>query len=145
LALKGALVKEAEEFLRQCLADDPDHSDAWWCLAAVLWLRGEKAELARHADGMRPANHADARFHYFAGLSWLAPGDFAKAVASCAQAAAAPAPLQAAAQAPTNGTPTAGGVDWPVEAAYLSGLAHLMAGDRAAAAVALAKAAATEG
>jgi tetratricopeptide (TPR) repeat protein len=58
--------------LESCLRDDPNHTEALWCLAAVRSMLGDREGLARQADVMdRPAAR-DPRFHYLGAVCHLA-------------------------------------------------------------------------
>jgi tetratricopeptide (TPR) repeat protein len=58
--------------LESCLRDDPNHTEALWCLAAVRSVLGDREGLARQAAVMdRPAVR-DARFHYLGAVCHLA-------------------------------------------------------------------------
>jgi hypothetical protein len=126
----------AEDFLHQCLGDDPNHVDALWCLAAVRWLRGNREELARQAAAMDRPEIRHAPFHFFAALCRLAAQDFAGVLDACARLAALE-PSTAPGPASANGAASTSRLNWPGESAYLAGLAHLGLGDHAAAAQAL--------
>lgn len=128
----------AEDFLQQCLTDDPRHPDALWCLAAVRWLRGDSAALAQQAPLMKRTDVGDTRFHFFAALCCLAAHDFAGVLECCTRGDMLP-------QAPPNGSHPNGTprVVWHVEKAYLAGMAHLGLEQLGPAAQALEKPAAT--
>ncbi len=72
---------------------------------------------------MSRAEVADPRFHFFAGLCRLAGGDFSGVIETCKPALAEPS----TSPEPTcNGAPDASPpIAWPMEYAYLVGLAHL--------------------
>ncbi len=123
------MLAAAEEFLVAASHDELD-IETLTLLAGVRWLRGDLAGLAGLAPAMTNENAADTRFHYFAAVCRLAANDFSGAVESGARAADATLSKTNQAEAHLS-------VDWPVEAAYISGLAHLALGDRAAAAQAL--------
>jgi tetratricopeptide (TPR) repeat protein len=62
--------------LESCLRDDPNHTEALWCLAAVRSVLGDREGLARQAPEMdRPAVR-DARFHYLGAVCHLAAKKF---------------------------------------------------------------------
>jgi tetratricopeptide (TPR) repeat protein len=125
----------AEEFLLQSLRDDPNCGDALWCLAAVRWLRGDRAGLAE-----QPTNQPeilDERSRFFAGLCRLAAGDFSGALETCARSGGTEAATLSG-PAP-NGAAPPPRLSWAVEYSYLAGLAHLGLGQNAAAAEALEK------
>lgn len=85
-ALSAAL-----DLLNECLDEQPDHSQALWLLAAVRSVLGDRPGLARLAPAMNEPEAADARFHYLAGVSRLAAGDYDGVLESCKRAAADPA------------------------------------------------------
>jgi hypothetical protein len=138
-ALDGAALKAAEDFLGRCLADDPHHADALWCLAAVRWLRGDLAGLAQQAAAMTRPEVADVRFQFFAALCRLAAQDCPGVLETCARIGNVHPATPRAAQ--KNGATPGPRLIWPLETAYLAGLAHLDLGQNAAAAEALEKAA----
>ena len=125
-----AMLAAAEEFLVATAHDEFPDIETLTLLAGIRWLRGDVAGLADLAPAMTKRNVADTRFHYFAAVCRLAANDYPGAVESCARAASAT-------PSPTNRTEADLSVNWPVEAAYISGLAHLALGERAAAAQAL--------
>src|SRR5205823_5122192 len=100
--LDGEPLRAAEEFLQQCLLDDPTHGDALWCLAAVRWLRGDLAGVAEQAAALGRAHVGDARLQFFAGLCRLAAQDFAGVLETCARGAV-PEPPVPPAPAASNG------------------------------------------
>jgi tetratricopeptide (TPR) repeat protein len=63
---------QAQTLLETCLRDNPDHTEALWCLAAVRSLRGDSEGLARQAPEMDRPAVSDARFHYFGAVCHLA-------------------------------------------------------------------------
>lgn len=100
------------DFLSDCLAHEPTHVDAQWCLAAVRWLQGDTAALAQQSDAMGDGATGDPRYHYLAALCHLLAGRPEAVLASC-QRIAVPAN--------TNGMPR----HYAIEAGYLAALAHL--------------------
>ncbi len=128
----GAALHVAEDYLRQCLADDPGHTQALWCLAALRWLRGDAASLATQAAAMNRDEPNDARFQFFTGLCRLAAEDFAGVLESRERIVAGD-PALADNEAPKNGVQRGQHIIWSVEAAYLAGLANLGLGQQAAA------------
>jgi len=125
--LDGVALRTAEVFLNQCLEFDPIHADALWCLAAVRWLAGDVNELARQAGAMTHPEVKDLRYQFFAALCRLAALDFAGVLEICNRRMTIP-PLES-------------GVSWPLEIAYLTGLAHLGLGQNGEASQELEKAA----
>ena len=127
---------QAEEFLSRCLADEPGHADALWLRAAVRWLRGDLAGLAEQAPLMDQGARDDVRFQFFAGLCKLVAQDYAGVLDTCARIGLASGAHQAAQR---NGESSGQRVVWPVESAYLAGLAHLDLGQNGPARQALEK------
>jgi hypothetical protein len=127
----------ADEFLQECLRDDPEHADALWTLAAVRWLRSDQSRLARQAALMNRADVADVRFQFFAALCRLAAEDYPGVLESCARIATGQ-PLTSD-PALRNGAAVGPRVEWSVEGAYLAGLSHLSLKQYNEAAEALAK------
>jgi tetratricopeptide (TPR) repeat protein len=67
---------DSMNLLQACLADDPDHVEALWCLAAVRSALNDREGLAAQAAVMdRPAVR-DARFHYLGAVCHLAARDY---------------------------------------------------------------------
>jgi tetratricopeptide (TPR) repeat protein len=62
--------------LETCLRDDPKHTDALWCLAAVRSVLGDHEGLARQAPEMNQPSVQDARFHYLGAVCHLAAKQF---------------------------------------------------------------------
>jgi tetratricopeptide (TPR) repeat protein len=110
--------------LQTCLQDDPDHTEALWCLAAARSIVGDRAALAAQAPAMNRPAVPDARFHYLGAVCHLAAGDHAGALELSQRAAADPA--------------------LAVESHYLMGWAHLHLDNPAAARQALQKVAAAD-
>jgi tetratricopeptide (TPR) repeat protein len=74
--------------LETCLADDPNHIEALWCLAAVRSVLCDREGLARQAAVMNRPAVSDARFHYLGAVCHLAAKNF-DAVLELSQRAAA--------------------------------------------------------
>jgi tetratricopeptide (TPR) repeat protein len=104
---------EAESLLQDALAQEPDHVEALWLLAAVRSAAGHRDGLAALASAMIRPQVPDARFHYLAAVCLLAAGEYAHALDACRRAWGEPALL--------------------VECRYLMGWAHLHLGDEQAA------------
>jgi len=62
--------------LETCLREDPKHTDALWCLAAVRSVLGDHEGLARQAPEMNRPSVQDARFHYLGAVCHLAAKQF---------------------------------------------------------------------
>lgn len=125
-----ASLATAQEFLELCLHEEADYADALWCLAAVRWLRGDVAGLARQAAVMNQEQVADVRFHFFAALCRLAAHDFTGLLQTCSRIASSESgdatdrfDFSVRPNGPVE--PAAPRVAWPVETAYLTGLAQL--------------------
>ena len=110
--LDATALAHAEDWLQQCLAADSRHAEALWCLAAVRWLRGDLAGLANQSQAMDESAVPDVRYQYFKALCELAADNLAGVLNTCANMTATSA---------NKDKPT---ITWPVESAYLSGLAH---------------------
>jgi tetratricopeptide (TPR) repeat protein len=54
------------------LREDPKHTEALWCLAAVRSVLGDREGLARQAPEMIRPSVQDARFHYLGAVCHLA-------------------------------------------------------------------------
>jgi hypothetical protein len=106
-------LSEAEALLQEALGADADNVEALWMLAAVRSAAGDRDGLVALAPAMNRPQVPDARFHYLAGVCFLAAGDHAQVVEACRRAWGEPALL--------------------VECRYLMGWAHLHLGDEAAA------------
>jgi tetratricopeptide (TPR) repeat protein len=63
--------------LEECLKDDPSHTDALWCVAAVRSVLGQREQLAAQAPRMNRPEVGDARFHYLGAVCHLAARDYA--------------------------------------------------------------------
>ncbi len=92
--------------------------------------------LAQQAAAMNLPESTDIRFHFFGAVCRLAAQDFIGVLETCARLENLPAPGEPSA-VHKNGTPPAPRLMWPVESAYLNGLAHLGLGKNTAAARAL--------
>jgi tetratricopeptide (TPR) repeat protein len=68
--------------LQTCLRDDPNHTQALWCLAAVRSVLGDREGLAGQAALMNRADldECDARFHYLGAVCHLAARDYRRAL-----------------------------------------------------------------
>jgi len=108
----------ARRWLSECLHDDPSHSNARWCLAAVHSLLGDQEGLKALASSMSVDGVADGRFHYLAAHCQLTAGDYRAALAAARRAAEVDPALAK-------------------ECAYLEGRAHLHLNDAKAASQAL--------
>jgi tetratricopeptide (TPR) repeat protein len=71
-------LKQPLTLLQQCLHDDPDHTEALWCLAAVRSVLGDQAGLAKQAAVMNRPAVKDARFHFLGAVCHLAAQDYAQ-------------------------------------------------------------------
>lgn len=74
--------------LETCLRDDPKHTDALWCLAAVRSVLGDHEGLARQAPEMNRPYVQDARFHYLGAVCHLAAKKYDTVVALSERASA---------------------------------------------------------
>jgi tetratricopeptide (TPR) repeat protein len=74
--------------LEACLRDDPDHTEALWCLAAVHSVAGDHDALAAHAPRMDRPTVTDARFHYLGAVCHLAAKKYGNALELGQRAAA---------------------------------------------------------
>jgi tetratricopeptide (TPR) repeat protein len=74
--------------LEGCLRDDPDHTEALWCLAAVRTVAADRDALAALAPRMYRPAVADARFHYLGAVCHLAAKDCERAIELGQRAAA---------------------------------------------------------
>ena len=110
--------------LQTCLQDDPDHTEALWCLAAARSIVGDREGLAAQAPAMNRPAVPDARFHYLGAVCHLAAKDYTRALELSQRAATDPA--------------------LAVESHYLMGWAHLHLDNAGAARHALQKVAAAE-
>jgi tetratricopeptide (TPR) repeat protein len=77
----------ASRLLGECLGDEPDHTEALWCLAAIGSLLGDREALAAQAPRMDRPEVGDGRFHYFGAVCHLAAQDYHRAAALGARAA----------------------------------------------------------
>jgi hypothetical protein len=75
-----AALAHAQALLQECLKQQPDHTDALWCLAAVRSAAGDRAGLASQAAAMDRPAVTDARFHYLGAVCCLAAGQYDKAL-----------------------------------------------------------------
>jgi tetratricopeptide (TPR) repeat protein len=107
-----------QTFLSDCLATDPSHPQALWCLAAVRWLEGDMAGLAAQGEAMQNPAVTDPRYHYLAALCHLLGHQLESVLTACERA------VKYGGQPPgRNGTPTAFNV--AVEAGYLAARAQI--------------------
>jgi tetratricopeptide (TPR) repeat protein len=67
---------QAQALLETCLREDPQHTEALWCLAAVRSMRGDRDGLARQAPEMDRPSTPDARFHYLGAVCHLAAKNY---------------------------------------------------------------------
>ncbi|MBI3408354.1 MAG: tetratricopeptide repeat protein [Planctomycetes bacterium] len=104
-------LKAAQQFLEDCLHDQPVHADAQWLLAAVRWLRGDEAGLANQLAALDNEAVRDPRFHFMAALARWSSGDFAGSLDAAGRSLAC-------AESDER-------VHWPSENAFLIGLARL--------------------
>jgi tetratricopeptide (TPR) repeat protein len=63
---------QSQSLLETCLREDPRHTEALWCLAAVRSILGDQESLARQAPEMDCPSVPDARFHYLGAVCHLA-------------------------------------------------------------------------
>jgi tetratricopeptide (TPR) repeat protein len=111
---KGNTLTVVQDFLHDCLAHDAAHPHALWCLAAVRWLQGDTASMAKQAKDMQNPDVADPRYHYLAALCHLLGGQLEAVLTACEGAAK---------QVGSNGTLAQKHL--AVEGGYLAALAHL--------------------
>src|SRR5207244_4202604 len=123
LALLANHANEALAFFQQALLENPQHSTAWWCAAAVRCFLGERASLAGHLPDPHLAETADPRFHYMSAVAYLSAGQFQQSLGASRKAAAAFSAAPGSIEA--------------TECGYLMGLAHLRQQDIPAASVEL--------
>jgi tetratricopeptide (TPR) repeat protein len=62
--------------LETCLREDPKHTEALWCLAAVRSMLCDREGLARQAPEMDRPSVRDSRFHYLGAVCHLAANKF---------------------------------------------------------------------
>jgi tetratricopeptide (TPR) repeat protein len=67
---------QSQALLETCLHEDPKHTDALWCLAAVRSVLGDREGLARQAPDMDRESVPDARFHYLGAVCHLAARNY---------------------------------------------------------------------
>lgn len=77
----------ARDLLQACLQDQPEHTEALWCLAAVRSILGEREALAAQAPLMDRPTVTDARFHFLGAVCHLAAGDYRRVIDAGARAA----------------------------------------------------------
>lgn len=131
---RGLASSPISRLLQECLADDPDHVDALWLLAAVRSVSGDREGLAMQARDMDRPEVADPRFHYLAAVCHLAARDYACVLEASRRT------LSRVTSA--NSHPASPLAPLAVEAEYLMGWAYLHLQDFTAAAQALTKTAA---
>jgi tetratricopeptide (TPR) repeat protein len=71
---------ETRHLLEECLREQPGHSAALWCLAAVRSVTGDREGLAAQAVQMDRPEVKDGRFHYLGAVCCLAAGDHGQAL-----------------------------------------------------------------
>ena len=76
LRAPSSALEDSLHLLQTCLADDPDHVEALWCLAAVRSALGDREGLAAQAAAMNRPGVRDARFHYLGAVCHLAARDY---------------------------------------------------------------------
>jgi tetratricopeptide (TPR) repeat protein len=81
-------LEQSQALLEACLREDPKHTEALWCLAAVRSVRGDREGLVRQAPEMDRESVPDARFHYLGAVCHLAARNY-DAVLKLSQRAAA--------------------------------------------------------
>ncbi|HEY7327315.1 MAG TPA: tetratricopeptide repeat protein [Gemmataceae bacterium] len=79
---------QSQALLETCLHEDPKHTDALWCLAAVRSVLGDHEGLARQAPEMDRESVQDARFHYLGAVCHLAARNYNAALKLSQRAAA---------------------------------------------------------
>jgi len=65
-------LRHSVTLLETCLREEPNHTEALWCLAAVRSMLGDRDGLARQAAVMDQPAVRDARFHYLGAVCHLA-------------------------------------------------------------------------
>jgi tetratricopeptide (TPR) repeat protein len=119
-------LSQARQLLEECLREDPAHTEAMWCLAAVRSVAGERGELAAQAPAMDRPQLRDGRYHYLGAVCSLAAADYGEALERVRRAAYADTSLAG-------------------EAYFLSARVHLHQGNGPEAREALERAAAANG
>ncbi|MCS7044864.1 MAG: hypothetical protein NZO58_00760, partial [Gemmataceae bacterium] len=71
-----AALQTARDLLLDCLRDCPEHEAAQWHLAAVRWLSGDHAALARQAESFARTDATQPEYYWFAALARLVAGDY---------------------------------------------------------------------
>src|SRR5262249_31666941 len=72
-------LESARGLVRERLAEQPDHADALWCLAATCSLLGDTVQLAALAPRLDRPEVPDGRFHFLGAVCRLAAKDFRRA------------------------------------------------------------------
>ncbi len=67
---------QSQALLETCLREDPKHTEALWCLAAVRSMQGDREGLARQAPEMDQPSVQDSRFHYLGAVCHLAAKNY---------------------------------------------------------------------
>jgi hypothetical protein len=117
-------LRQSLTLLETCLRENPKHTEALWCLAAVRTVLGDREGLARQAPEMNRPSVQDARFHYLGAVCHLAAKNYDTVVELSERAASD---------------------DWlAVESRFLMAWAYLHQGNLSAAHQALQKVAAVE-
>ena len=124
-------LSQSKALLETCLRENPKHTEALWCLAAVRSVLGNREGLARQAPEMDRPSVQDARFHYLGAVCNLAAKNY-DAVLKLSQRVAA------------SGQGDAGPVSLAVESQFLMAWAYLHQDNLSAAQQALQKAAVVE-
>jgi tetratricopeptide (TPR) repeat protein len=81
-------LRKSLTLLETCLRENPKHTDALFCLAAVRSVLGDREGLARQAPEMDRPSVQDARFHYLGAVCHMAAQKY-DAVVELSQRAAA--------------------------------------------------------
>src|SRR5262249_33155349 len=113
----------AQQFLEECLQDDPAAPDAVWLLTAVRWLRGDITGITAQQAAFDGQNIEDPRYHFFSALALWCAGDSSGALESASRSSSV---------APVLVETGESGIHWPTETAYLMGLAQMDSGSPAA-------------
>src|SRR5262249_24338202 len=112
-----AALQDSLSLLQTCLQEDPDHTEALWCLAAVRTVLGDQEGLAAQAPQMDRPGVADPRFHYLGAVCHLAAKEYGRAIELSRRA------QEAAEKGARDGRPAPGEESLAVECHYLAGLA----------------------
>jgi tetratricopeptide (TPR) repeat protein len=118
--VQAEVLRNAGKLLEEGLQYDPQHVQGLWLLAAVRSQLGDKAGLAQQAAAMNRDDVPDPRYHFLAGICYLAADNYPAVIDACSRTRASWEKLYPKSDAKAQPMSLA------LESNYLAGWAQIM-------------------